>query len=660
MNKRLALFRVKQALEANERFRDTYIVVPSTWSDPFSDQRRYLEVRAVDYYLRAVDDLLAQSRAKYDYSKSLSRMLRRSERWSRHAVLYNAFPRLTAAFDHDGNHVIGQSQIDLTLNEKGIRDSGTLLKMIALLPYIRSLGTDTLYLLPVNTIGKDRRKGNMGSPYATSDLLSIDPSLADPLLDGMPVEEQFAALVEAAHILGMRVVLEFALRISAPDNVNVLEHPDWFYWIRSEAAGDFEKPRFTAGQLERIRRIPAGGRSYLAPCEDYRGLYTLPPTPGTPRLQRGAYRADTPQGEAVIPPAFADWPPDDIQPAWDDVSYLRMYRDPDDKYNYQAYNTLRYYDPALARPENRNAGLWEYLSQVIPAYQKRYGIDGSMIDMGHAIPKDLITAIADKARRIDPAFAFFEENFYPKPGARRTGLYDAALGFGFECGWDTLWRMVDYARERRVEPVFGTLETHNTPRAAERGGAQLSRAGYAVYAFLPSVIPMIHSGFELLETFPVNTGLGFTEEQTAFYAAEKLPLFNIGSLNWLPQEDIVEFVARINALRKDNIALVCDTSPASLDIPHVESWGDAVKAYRRVNPKDPCEQIVVAVNTDRTSRRKFYMHIPYSGDRQVRDAVSGFVHTFTSDWLSYDMDPGQVIVLKLAAGLSDRSTGHRE
>ena len=646
MNKRLALFRVKQALEANERFRDTYIVVPSTWSDPFSEHR-YMEVRAVDYYARTIDALLERSRAKYDYSKSLSRMLRSSERWSRRAVLYNAFPRLSAAFDHDGNHVIGQSQIDLTLNEKGIRDSGTLLKMIALLPYIRSLGADTLYLLPVNTIGKDRRKGNMGSPYATSDLLSIDPSLSDPLLDGLPVEDQFAALVEAAHILGMRVVLEFALRTSAPDNVNVPEHPDWFYWIRQEAAEGFEKPRFTPEQLERIRRIPSGGRAYPAPPEEYRSLYTLPPAPGSPRWVQDRYRAETPQGEAVVPPAFADWPPDDLQPAWDDVSYLRMYRDPADKYNYQAYNTLRYYDPALARPENRNATLWKYLSQVIPTYQKRYGIDGSMIDMGHAIPKDLVDAIVEKARRIDPAFAFFEENFYPKPGTGRGNLYDAALGFGFECGWDTLWRMVDYVRQRRAEPVFGTLETHNTPRAAERGGAQFSRAGYAVFAFLPSVIPMIHSGFELLETFPVNTGLGFTAEQTAFYAAEKLPLFNIGSLNWLPQEDLAAFIARINALRRDNLSLVCDTSAASLDIPHVESPGDAVKAYRRVNPKDPCEQIVVAVNTDYRSPRKFYMHIPYSGDRQAEDAIGRFVHTFTSDWLSYEMQPGQAIVLKL-------------
>ena len=43
-----------------------------------------------------------------------------------------------------------------------------------------------------------------------------------------------------------------------------------------------------------------------------------------------------------IPGAFADWPPDDNQPPWTDVTYLRMYDHPD--FNYMAYNTIRMYD----------------------------------------------------------------------------------------------------------------------------------------------------------------------------------------------------------------------------------------------------------------------------------------------------------------------------
>ena len=645
MNKKLHLYRIREILSEKKRLSDTFIYVPSVWNSP-ENPPKYTFTRAADYYRETIDGLLKLSRSSVNYARSLSTIRKEKGKWSPRAVLYNAFPRLTAAFDHDGNNVIGTSGIDLTLNEKGIRDCGTFLKMIALLPYIQYLGADTLYLLPVNRIGQSGRKGTLGSPYATADLLDFDEKLGDPLLAGMAVEQQFAALVEAAHILGIRVVLEFALRTAARDNVNAARHPDWFYWIRREDADSFAKPEFSPAELEQIKRIPAGGKKHIAPGENYRRMFVTPPSPEQIAQEKADYVASTDQGQAVIPPAFADWPPDDIQPAWDDVTYLRMYRDPKDRYNYTAYDTLRFYGPALAKATNVNTPLWEYLSDVIPHFQKKYGIDGSMIDMGHAIPRKLIGSIMEKARKNDPAFAFFEENFYPTPASRRAG-YDAALGFGFECGFDSFSRMIDYAMQEKPLPVFGTLETHNTPRAAARGGARFSKIGYGLFCFLPSVMPMVHSGFELLETFPVNTGLGFTEDQTAFYGQEKLPLFNIGAYNWLTQDNLVNFIHRLHTLRRENIGLVSNTSAASIDRPHVESEGNKILAYRRINPSDPCEQLIVIANTDPASGHKFYLHAPYSGDRQAKDAVSDFTHTFTADWLSYDMEPAQIIVLKL-------------
>ena len=647
MNKTLRLSRILQLLENNSQYAETYIYVPSAWSRPFSPYE-YVFVRAKDYYRDVVARILEQARPGVNYATNLSSIQGEADRWSTRAVLYNAFPRLTSAFDHDGNNVIGQSQIDLTLNEKGIRDSGTFLKTIAMLPYIRSLGANTLYLLPVNRIGTTHRKGDLGSPYATADLMDFDPLLADPLLGGMNIADQFAALVEAAHILGIRVVLEFALRTASVDCVQASSHPEWFYWIHRQDADRFEKPCFTPEELQHIRQVPATGREedYLPPCPDYRQMFTLPPAKGKVKRLKGQPVGQTPEGEAVIPPAFADWPPDDIQPSWDDVTYLRMYRDPKDEYNYMAYNTLRYYDPALAKQENAVRPLWDYLAQVIPTYQKKYGIDGSMIDMGHALPESLVQNIRQEARKIDPTFAFFEENFYPKGQADPQG-YDAALGFGFECDLHSLWRMVDYARQDHPEAVFGTLETHNTPRAAARGGARFSLAGYAIFCFLPSVLPMIHSGFELLETFPVNTGLGFTKDQTEFYAREKLPLFYLGALNWLSQDHLTGVLARLNDLRRAHLDLVCDASPQTLDLPHVESPEGAVKAYRRVREDNPHRQIIVLLNTDEASSRKFYLHIPYAGDRKAADVITGFIHTFTSDWLSYEMAPGQAIVLAL-------------
>jgi len=110
-----------------------------------------------------------------------------------------------------------------------------------------------------------------------------------------------------------------------------------------------------------------------------------------------------------IPGAFADWPPDDNQPPWTDVTYLRMYDHPD--FNYIAYNTIRMYDVRLARPENAVASLWDSIAGVIPHYQREFGIDGVMIDMGHALPMPLKQRIVSTSREINPDFAFWDENF---------------------------------------------------------------------------------------------------------------------------------------------------------------------------------------------------------------------------------------------------------
>lgn len=653
MNKELKLYRIKERLEdSKNKLASTDIYVPSVWTKPFS-RPEYSLVNAGKYYAGTVSAILKKSKSGVKYGRSLSTINREKGPWTPKAVIYNVFTRLTTAFDHDGNNAIGSAQIDMTVNEKGIRDCGTFLKTIAILPYIKSLGANTLYLLPVNKIGMDNRAGNLGSPYATADLESFDQRLADPLLGDMSVEDQFAALVEAAHIMGIRVVTEFAMRTAALDCSKAKKHPDWFYWIYRENIANYGSPAFAESELEEIKKVPSGIGKYIAPQQEYRDMFAAPPKPSDVKKDGNKYHALSPDGEIVIPGAFADWPPDDVQPAWRDVTYFRMY-DPgkkhkvdDDDFNYIAYNTIRYYDPHLAKKKNAKTELWEYLSGIIPSYQEKYGIDGSMIDMGHAIPKQLIKEIVKRARKNDPSFAFFEENFYPTPESRKAG-YDASLGFGWECSYETIGRMAGYTASEKPMPVFGTLETHNTPRAASRGGAGFSKLGYGFFSFLPSVLPFIHGGFELLETMPVNTGVGFTADQSEFYRKLPLPLFNTGAYNWLAEDNITGYISAINTFRRENEKLVCTTAKGSFDMPHTESPEGKIISYRRVNTKNPYEQIVVIANTDPVNKRKFYMNVPYSGHRKAKDILSGTVHSFVSDWLSYDMGPGQLIVLKLS------------
>src|SRR5882672_8807676 len=81
--------------------------------------------------------------------------------WSRDTVIYNMFLRSSCAFDHNQN-----GTLDLPSNAAGWKETGTFLKAIALLPYVKSLGANVVHLLPITSIGSDGNKGTLGSPYA--------------------------------------------------------------------------------------------------------------------------------------------------------------------------------------------------------------------------------------------------------------------------------------------------------------------------------------------------------------------------------------------------------------------------------------------------------------------------------------------------------------
>ena len=93
---------------------------------------------------------------------------------------------------------------------------------------------------------------------------------------------------------------------------------------------------------------------------------------------------------------------------------------------------------------------------------------------------------------------------------------------------------------------FATSETHNTPRTASRkGGSDLSKITYLINKILP-LPTFIHSGFELCETIPVNTGLGFEDVDTTKLTADVLPLFSTSKLSWTNDVNIIDFIVEAN------------------------------------------------------------------------------------------------------------------
>ena len=98
---------------------------------------------------------------------------------------------------------------DLNNNEfiDGSEQSGTFLNAIERLDEMKSLGINTLHLLPINPPGKNCAKGTAGSVYAPEDLLKLDPMLIDKN-DPRSDVEQFKAFVDACHDRDIKVMVD--------------------------------------------------------------------------------------------------------------------------------------------------------------------------------------------------------------------------------------------------------------------------------------------------------------------------------------------------------------------------------------------------------------------------------------------------------------------
>jgi len=615
--------------------------VPSVWIAGNGEQLSTVNVQPAEFFLAAVENVLAAPMPTIKKGVGGS--------WTRDAVIFNMFLRTTCAFDHNQN-----GKLDLALNADGWRETGTFLKAIAVLLYIHSLGANTVHLLPITSIGSDGNKGTLGSPYAIKNPYHIDENLSEPNL-GFGVEDEFKLFVEAAHHLGMRVVVEFVFRTSSKDGDWVKEHPDWYYWIKESVAdrppgshdeSQYGNPIFTAEELKNILAAVENRQFHHLPPphQSYRSMFTLSPPKESVHLEKGKYIGTTTNGTRTrIPGAFADWPPDDTQPPWKDVTYLKMYDHAD--FNYIAYNTIRMYDERLATKQNINQSLWETISEIVPHYQKQFGIDGVMIDMGHALPMELKQEMIRRARTIDPDFAFWDENFSITEKSVQEG-YNAVFGYQ----WSDQHKIEKFktmlkrfSEEGFALPFFATPESHNTPRAAARkGGMVYSRYAWAISNFIPAT-PFLHSGFELGETYPINTGLDFTKEDLARFPSEKLPLFSEYAYDWLNSKNMISWVRHVSSVRKKYHDLITNPDPDSFQ--WVETNQKNTFAFKRKSPQAK-RQLLLVANGEMESPVEISIPLE-SHQSTVEDLLDGKQFPVSHGTLTISLQAGQVAVFEL-------------
>ena len=99
------------------------------------------------------------------------------------------------------------------------------------LPRLQQMGIGIVWLMPVHPIGEVERKGPLGSPYAVRDYFAVNPEFGT--LDDL------RHLVQAAHALGMKVILDWVANHTSRDNALIAEHPDWY---QHDAAGQLIPP----------------------------------------------------------------------------------------------------------------------------------------------------------------------------------------------------------------------------------------------------------------------------------------------------------------------------------------------------------------------------------------------------------------------------------
>ena len=113
--------------------------------------------------------------------------------------------------------------INANIYEVNIRQytqEGTFKAFEAHLPRLKEMGVDILWLMPVFPIGEEKRKGGLGSYYAVKDYQMVNPEFGSM--------EDFKTLVDKAHEMGFKVILDWVANHSAWDNQMVYDHPDWY------------------------------------------------------------------------------------------------------------------------------------------------------------------------------------------------------------------------------------------------------------------------------------------------------------------------------------------------------------------------------------------------------------------------------------------------
>ncbi|MEN9997853.1 MAG: hypothetical protein RI922_843 [Bacteroidota bacterium] len=107
------------------------------------------------------------------------------------------------------------------VNVRQFTPEGTFSAFEKHLPRLKEMGVDILWLMPIHPIGEKNRKGSLGSYYAVKDYTDVNAEFG--------TKDDFKHLVDEAHKLGMKVIIDWVANHTSPDNVWAQQgHKDYY------------------------------------------------------------------------------------------------------------------------------------------------------------------------------------------------------------------------------------------------------------------------------------------------------------------------------------------------------------------------------------------------------------------------------------------------
>jgi glycosidase len=116
------------------------------------------------------------------------------------------------------------------VNIRQYTTEGTLNAFAQELPRLKDLGIKTLWFMPLTPISQKNKKGFLGSYYACSDYISINPEFG--------TMDDFKSLVKQSHEMGFKVIIDWVANHTGWDHIWTNEHPD--YYKMDPATNDFK------------------------------------------------------------------------------------------------------------------------------------------------------------------------------------------------------------------------------------------------------------------------------------------------------------------------------------------------------------------------------------------------------------------------------------